>query len=165
MGVLEKLNVGIVGAAGRGASFRLALEAHPIARIHAVCDIQTDALAEAAQRLGATEQYTVYEAMLAQSDVDAVVIGTPMPYHAPQAIQALERNIHVLSEVTAAVSLDECQALVKAAKASKAVYMMAENCTYMQPSASSTADGCRRCRHSMNSRRIRLTLIPLFHRL
>ncbi len=70
---------------------------------------------------------------LNESEVDAVVIGTPMPYHAPQAIQALEHDVHVLSEVTAAVSVDECQALVRAASASHAVYMMAENYTYMKP--------------------------------
>ena len=133
MNTLEKLNIGIVGAAGRGASFRAAIEAHPIAHIHAVCDIQADALDEAAQRLGAAERYTDYETMLTQSNIDAVIIGTPMPYHASQTIQALEQNIHVLSEVTAAISVEECQALVKVAGTSDAVYMMAENYTYMKP--------------------------------
>ena len=133
MPVLEKLNIGIAGAAGRGASFRAAIAAHPIARVHAVCDVQADSLREAAQRLGAAEQYTDYETMLDRSDVDAVVIGTPMPYHAAQAIAALEQNVHVLSEVTAAISIIECQALVKAASASNAIYMMAENYTYMKP--------------------------------
>lgn len=133
MGVLAKLNVGVVGAAGRGASFRAAFEAHPLTRIHAVCDIREDLLAEAAKRLGASEMYVDYAEMLERSDVDAVVIGTPMPFHAPQAIQALERDIHVLSEVTAAVSVEECQALVAAAKRSQAIYMMAENYTYTKP--------------------------------
>ncbi|HJN53022.1 MAG: Gfo/Idh/MocA family oxidoreductase [Pseudomonadales bacterium] len=133
MPILERLNIGIVGAAGRGASFRAAFDAHPSARIHAVCDTQADALPEAAKRLGASEQYTDYESMLTQSELDAVVIGTPMPDHVPQAIKALEENVHVLSEVTAAVSVDECQALVKTASTSNALYMMAENYTYMKP--------------------------------
>ncbi|MBN1581894.1 MAG: Gfo/Idh/MocA family oxidoreductase, partial [Anaerolineae bacterium] len=77
MTVLEKLNVGIVGAAGRGASFRAPFDAHPVARIHAVCDLRQDALAQAAEKLGATETYTDYAHMLAKSDIDAVVIGTP----------------------------------------------------------------------------------------
>ena len=34
MGTVEKLNVGIVGAAGQGASFRAAFDAHPAACIH-----------------------------------------------------------------------------------------------------------------------------------
>ncbi len=133
MALINKLNIGIVGAAGRGASFRAAFDAHPLTRIHAVCDVRQDTLEEAARVLGATEMYTDYDEMLATSEIDAVVIGTPMQFHAPQAIAALERNIHVLSEVTAGVSIEECRALVKAAKRSSAVYMMAENYTYAKP--------------------------------
>jgi predicted dehydrogenase len=132
VGVLEKLNVGIVGAAGRGASFRAPFEAHPLARIHAVCDIREDLLAQAAQQLGASETYVDYADMLERSAIDAVVIGTPMHLHASQAIQALQRGIHVLSEVTAAVSIAECQALVRAAGSSSATYMMAENYAYVK---------------------------------
>ncbi len=133
MALIEKLNIGIVGAAGRGASFRAAFDAHPATRIHAVCDVREEALPEAARVLGATETYTNYDEMLAKSDIDAVVIGAPMQFHAPQAIAALERNIHVLSEVTAGVSIEECRALVEAANRSSAVYMMAENYVYARP--------------------------------
>ena len=133
MSVLERLNVGIVGAAGRGASFRAAFEAQDVAKIHAVCDVRTEALDEAAERLGAREKYTDYETMLQKSELDAVVIGTPMPFHASQAMMALAQNIHVLSEVTAAVSVTECEDLVRVATSSQAIYMMAENYTYMKP--------------------------------
>jgi predicted dehydrogenase len=132
MAVLEKLNVGIVGAAGRGASFRAAFDAHPATHIHAVCDVREEALAAAAERLGASETFVDYGEMLERSEVDAVVIGTPMQFHASQAIAALERDIHVLSEVPAAVSVKECEALVAAVKRSRAVYMMAENYTYIR---------------------------------
>ena len=130
MGLVEKLNVGIVGAVGRGASFRVAFEAQELARIHAVCDVREDALDDVAERLGAAEKYVDYEEMLARSEIDAVVIGTPMHFHAPQAIAALRRDLHVLSEVTAGVSVSECRELVQVASASTAVYMMAENYTY-----------------------------------
>jgi predicted dehydrogenase len=49
------------------------------------------------------------------------------------ALAALERNLHVLSEVTAGVSIEECRALVVACQTSRGMYMMAENYTYMQP--------------------------------
>lgn len=133
MHLMEQLNVGIVGAAGRGASFRTAFDAHPATRIHAVCDVRQEALAQAAETLGASEAYTDYGEMLERSEVDAVVIGTPMHLHAAQAIMALERDVHVLCEVTAGVSIEECRDLVRAARRSKAVYMMAENCTYLKP--------------------------------
>jgi len=70
--------------------------------------------------------------MLEKSDIQAVIIGTPMNFHAPQAIAALNKGIHVLSEVPAAVSIQECKELVHAARKSKAVYMMAENYTYLK---------------------------------
>jgi predicted dehydrogenase len=70
--------------------------------------------------------------MLERSSLDAVIIATPMQFHASQVIAALERGLHVLSEVPAAVSIQECRGLVAAAGSSGAVYMMAENYTYMR---------------------------------
>ena len=132
MSVLSKLNVGIVGACGRGASFRLACEAVEGVRIHAACDTNAEALPEAAARLGAAEAYTDYGEMLARSDLDAVIVGTPMPLHVPQSIAALERGLHVLCEVPAGVSIDECRDLVEACARTDRVYMMAENYTYIR---------------------------------
>jgi predicted dehydrogenase len=128
-----RINVGIVGAAGRGASFKTACVASGVLNIHAVCDTNRERLEESRAAMGARESYADYDEMLARSDLQAVVIGTPMPLHAPQAIAALQRNLHVLSEVTAGVSLAECRALVRAARSSRGVYMLAENYTYMKP--------------------------------
>jgi predicted dehydrogenase len=129
----DKLHLGIVGACGRGASFRAACEALASVTVHAVCDVNAEKLAQARERLGAREQYTDYQEMLEKSDIDAVIIGTPMQFHVPQAIAALERGKHVLSEVTAGVSVDECRRLVSACRRSRGTYMMAENYTYIQP--------------------------------
>lgn len=129
---MEKMNLGIAGACSRGGSFKAACDAMECVTVLAVCDVNEDDLGAAAERLGAREMYTDYETMLAKSDLDAVIIGTPMQFHAPQAVAALENGLHVLSEVTAAVSVGECKALVAAANASKGVYMMAENYTYVQ---------------------------------
>ena len=109
MPTVEQLNVALVGAAGRDGSFRAALEANG-ARIHAVCDLDAERLAACAAHMGADELYTDYGAMLERSELDAVVIGTPMPLHAPQAILALERGLHVLSaRCPPAVSMEECR--------------------------------------------------------
>jgi predicted dehydrogenase len=132
-GPMGTLNLGIVGACGRGASFKAACDAMPDVAIHAICDIAADGLAAAAERLGARETYDDYETMLDRSDLDAVIVGTPMHHHAAQAIAALERNVSVLSEVTAGVTIDECRKLVEACRASRATYMMAENYTYTRP--------------------------------
>jgi predicted dehydrogenase len=131
--VLTKLNLGIVGACGRGASFRAACDACPEVRIHAVCDTYAEGLPKAAETLGAAESYTDFDEMLAKSELDAVIVGTPMPLHVPQSIAALKKNLHVLCEVPAGVSVEECRDLTLACRASKGVYMMAENYAYMRP--------------------------------
>ncbi|NOY80847.1 MAG: Gfo/Idh/MocA family oxidoreductase [Kiritimatiellaeota bacterium] len=128
----DEVFVGIAGAAGRGKSFRAALEANG-ARIRAVCDIRAEELDKCAVELGAEEKYADYGEMLERSNIDAVIIGTPMPLHVAQAVPALERSIHALSEVPAAVSFEECRRLVTTATHSRAVYMLAENFTYMKP--------------------------------
>jgi predicted dehydrogenase len=126
------LRIGIVGAAGRGRSFFAACNAHEDVRVTAVCDINEDGARRAAAENDVRQVYTDLDRMLDEADINVLVVGTPMPFHAPQAIAALERDIHVLSEVPAAVSIEECKALVEAAKRSSAVYMMAENYCYVR---------------------------------
>jgi len=128
---MESFDIGIVGACGRGGSFKVACDAVGV-NIRAVCDTNADGLDGAVKRLGAEEKYTDYDTMLEKSHLDAVIIGTPMPFHVPQAAAALAQGLHVLSEVPAGVSVDECKALVRACNAGRGVYMMAENYTYIR---------------------------------
>lgn len=121
------MDVGIVGR--RGASAAAGLRSVDGVRVRAVCDVDPAARESVRTELGAEDAYERYEAMLEK--VDAVVLGTPMHLHVEQAVQALSLGKHVLSEVTAAVSLEELDVLAAAARASSATYMMAENyCWY-----------------------------------
>ncbi len=133
MHTIEKLNIGIVGACGRGSNFRDICEAIPGVRLHAMCDLNSDALTSAAEACGVSETYTHYEEMLDSAELDAVIIGTPMHLHVSQSVAALSHGLHVLSEVTAGVSIDECRELVLATETSKGTYMLAENYIYMRP--------------------------------
>ncbi|MCC6422530.1 MAG: Gfo/Idh/MocA family oxidoreductase [Phycisphaerales bacterium] len=128
----EPIRIGVAGAARRGGHFTDSLKALNVV-VAAVCDIKKERLEECKAQMGAEEAYTDYEQMLDSAKLDAVLVATPMFLHADQAIAALSRNIHVLSEVTAGVSVDECKRLVRATKQSKAIYMMAENYIYMRP--------------------------------
>ncbi|MFP3896369.1 MAG: Gfo/Idh/MocA family protein [Anaerolineales bacterium] len=130
MASADSLKVGVVGSGGRGGSFERALDLLERVRVRAVCDVDREALEASKARLGAQKAYTHYEEMLEAADVDAVIVGTPMPLHVPEAIAALEKGIHVLSEVPAGISIEECRELVAACQHSKGVYMMAENYIY-----------------------------------
>lgn len=128
----QPIRLGIVGACGRGGAFKRACELVGQIEVVAVCDVNLAALPEAANALGARSQYTDMKQMLDEAKLDAVLIATPMPLHVSQSIAALERDIHVLCEVPAAVNVDEAKQLVLAAHASKATFMMAENYTFLK---------------------------------
>jgi len=74
--------------------------------------------------------YTDYTAMLDSGDIDAVLVETPPALHAECSTAALERGIHVLSDVPAVHELDEVAALWKAATANKAVFMFGATTNY-----------------------------------
>lgn len=131
-GTSTSIRIGLVGARGRGTSFSSSLKALNVT-VAAVCDIDAACLTKCKSLMEAEVAFDDYEQMLDSCKLDAVLIATPMQFHAAQAIAALKRDIHVLSEVTAAMSIEECRELVKAARQSKAVYMMAENYIYMRP--------------------------------
>jgi predicted dehydrogenase len=70
-----------------------------------------------------------------EADVDLVIVATPMPLHVPQSVLALQAGKHVLSEVPAAVDLEQCWNLVQAVESSSARYMMGENVNFTKSNA------------------------------
>ena len=160
----EKLRFGIIGAAGRGNSFVRSLEANPATRIAALCDIREEQVRQHAAELGVTEVFTDAQAMLDSGSVDAVVIGTPMQFHAPQAIMALERDIHVLCEVTAGVSVEECCQLVRAARRSRHYWGICRNPFRRKPHTPRSCWNCRRARRPWRPARWMITLRSVLQR-
>lgn len=127
---MKPYKVGLVGLR-RGSSLVRPFELFPETEITALCDVNTTSLTEAARAFAVDDKnlFTDYTALL-NSDVDIVVVGTPIQFHAAQSIQALEAGKHVLSEVTAAYTLEDCQRIVDTARRSRGVYMMGENTCY-----------------------------------
>lgn len=79
MTLVDKLNVGVVGACGRGGGLASSLQHTGTARAQAVCDINAEGLRAARERLGAAEAYTEYDKMLEKSELDAVTGERPNP--------------------------------------------------------------------------------------
>jgi predicted dehydrogenase len=127
---MRKLKVGHVGGrSGYGTLF----QAHPRTELVALCDRNREALEETRQALGLkrSQCFQDFTAFL-NSDLDIVVIGTPIPVHVEQSILAMESGMHVLCEVTAADSIEDCKKLVQAVKRTGMQYMLAENMCYVQ---------------------------------
>lgn len=125
---METIRFGVIGLR-RGRSFVRMCGVVGGATVAALYDVDEARVHEAAAELG-IGAYTDYEAFLA-ADIDAVIVASPLPFHARQAAAALAAGKHVLSEVTACHTLEDAHALVAAARASDAVYMLAENYRYL----------------------------------
>jgi predicted dehydrogenase len=119
---------GVIGLR-RGQSFVRACRAVGDGDVTAIYDIDEAKAAEVGDEIGATAHLTL-ESFL-NSDIEAVVIASPLPYHARQAIAALDAGKHVLSEVTACHTMEDARALAAAAARSNATYMMGENYRYL----------------------------------
>lgn len=125
----KHIKIGIAGA--RGLSTVMGFNAMEAVEITALCDLDEEILNREGDNLNIQKQhrYRIFEDMLA-SDIDAVVIATPMQCHVPQAIAALEAGKHVMSEVTAGVTMDELWWLCESVEKYGKTYMMAENYMY-----------------------------------
>lgn len=122
------IKIGIAG--NRGLSTLTGFKGMEDVQITAMCNINEKHLNDAAERIGGdVKKYRIFEDML-ESDIDAVIIATPMQCHVPQAIAALEAGKHVMCEVTAGVSMDELWWLCETVEKYGKIYMYAENYIY-----------------------------------
>ena len=125
----DAVRVGIVGL-GFGAEFIPIYQKHPDAEMYAICQRNEESLNQIGDAFGVENRYTSYEDMLADPNIDAIHINTPIPNHAEQSIAALEAGKHVACTVPMATTVDECRAIVEATRAAGKNYMMMETVVY-----------------------------------
>lgn len=128
---MKKFKVGMVGV-GRATAYGHIFANHPDTEVVALCDMNQEVLAQNGKDFQLADNclFENYEDML-NSDVDIVVLGTPIPFHAEQSIKGLDAGKHVLCEVTASDNIADCQRMVEAVRRNKSKFMLAENCNYM----------------------------------
>ncbi|NLX94869.1 MAG: Gfo/Idh/MocA family oxidoreductase [Rhodopirellula sp.] len=137
----KPIRLGVVGVGGRG-TYLLGLALAAGVEVPALCDIREPNLNRAIEVVAKArggkkpEGYSRgpldYQRMVEREDLDAILIGTGMQIHAPIAVAAMRAGKHVLSEVAAAMTLDDCWQLVDATEQTGKIYMMAENCCYWE---------------------------------
>ena len=123
------LKVGFVGRRAEGAL--KCFKVMPETQVEAFCTLHEETLRPIVDRNQIPNAYTRYEDLLA-SDIDIVFVGTPLPEHVKQTVAALEAGKHVLCEIPAAATLEECWQLLEAVKAAKSKYMFGENYVYVR---------------------------------
>ena len=119
----EKLDVAVIGVAGRGGA-----NLGGVARenIVALCDVDARNLARAAARFPKARTFADFRRMLDAMDkqLDAVVVSTPDHTHAGPAAAAMRRAKHCYCEKPLTHSVHECRTLIELAAKHKLVTQM-----------------------------------------
>jgi len=91
----EKLNIAVIGTGGRGRANMNSVKSENIV---ALCDVNEEELAKAAQEFPDAKTYVDWRECLEQKDLDAVVCSTIDHTHAIVCVWAMNRGLHVFCE-------------------------------------------------------------------
>ena len=117
----ERLRVGVIGVAGRGAD-NLKGVAHE--EIVALCDVDENRAGKARQEHPRAKFYQDFRRLLDHKDIEAVVISTPDHMHAIPALLAMRAGKHVYCEKPLAHSVHEIRVMRETAAKHKIVTQM-----------------------------------------
>lgn len=133
------VRLGVIGTGNRGSSLLETAVAIDGVSVSAIADVKPESTAKALafldkKRMPKPKVFAdgpeAWRRLLDLGDVDAVLIASPEPLHAPMAVEALQKGKAVLSEVAAATTIEDCWKLVDTVEKTRGFYMLAENCCY-----------------------------------
>ena len=128
------LRVGFIGL-GMGRAHMKGAAAHPDAKVVACCDIVEERRknkdgVDVAEEFEGCAFYTDYKDMIANEELDAVVIASPDQLHKEMCEFCLNAGLHVLCEKPLALTEEDCLAIVAAAEKSDKKFMVGQICRY-----------------------------------
>jgi myo-inositol 2-dehydrogenase / D-chiro-inositol 1-dehydrogenase len=114
---VSALRVGVIGAGaiGRLHSENLAMGIAGT-RLSGIADVNASAAQNLASRLGVTKVFTDYGQLLADPEIDAVVVATPPFLKKEITLAAAEMKKHVFCEKPMTLSLEEAEVMIASVK-------------------------------------------------
>jgi len=108
----KTLNIGVLGCGpiAQAAHFESAVKAKN-ARLYAICDLAHDLADRMAATHAPQKVYYDYAEMLADTNLDAVIVATADAFHVPASFQALEAGKAVLCEKPLGTGVEEVERL------------------------------------------------------
>jgi predicted dehydrogenase len=117
----DQVNLGVIGAGSRGKHMMRMFLRVPGVRVTALCDVYEPRFREGREITGEdTPAFVDHRRMLdASDDLDAVIVATPLSFHAEHMVAALGRGLHVYGEKAMGFTVKDCDAIVAAAGANR----------------------------------------------
>jgi predicted dehydrogenase len=136
---IAEVRIAFVGVGGMGSAHVGNLLEIPGARVTAVCDIVEEKVRHIQKRVvdagfpepaGYWNGPRDFERLCEKEDLDLVYNATPWEWHVPICLAAMKNGKHAATEVPAAMTLDDCWALVEQSEKYRKHCVMMENCNY-----------------------------------
>jgi len=121
---MSGVRIALVGAGAFGTKHLDALSVIDEAEVVAVVSTRVEQAEEAAKQYGVAHVETDLHRVLDRPDIDAVVLATPTPLHAEQAVAALRAGKHVQVEIPLADSWTDAVRVAEAAERAGLVCMV-----------------------------------------
>ena len=130
---VDKLKICIVGC-GRIATLNcLGYKDHPHAEVYAVCDVDEARARAFALETGAGTVYTDYAQALGDPAIDVIDLLVPHHLHCEMSVQACRAGKHVSVQKPMAMSLEECDRMIEAARQAGVWLKVYENFVFYPP--------------------------------
>lgn len=110
---MKPVRIGIIGLGNMGSAHAKDCLESEVLELAALCDIDEKQLEQVGAGYDAP-RYTDGDTMMAEADLDAVLIATPHYDHTPLSIAALERGLHVLCEKPVGVHVKDVRKMIRA---------------------------------------------------
>jgi predicted dehydrogenase len=116
LGANDKVNLGLIGAGGRGAHVMGIFMNTNQVNVTAVCDVYAERVDKALQKATSGKGFNDHRKLLEHKQLDAVLIATPDHWHSGCAIDALNAGKDVYVEKPLTLTIEEGPKIVKAAR-------------------------------------------------
>ena len=118
------INVGVIGYGYWGPNLVRNFYANQDANVSKVCDLSKERLALVESGYPSVKTTTDHKDIIKDTNIDAVVISTPVSAHFPLAQEALENGKHVLLEKPMTATVEESEKLIGLAEKKKKALMV-----------------------------------------
>jgi predicted dehydrogenase len=119
------VRLGVIGCGRQARALLGELAKFEDVRVAALCDLDESRLRSAERRAQGARTFSDHAALLAEvPELDAVIVATPTHLHRAVAEDCLAAGKHVYCEGPLASTLEDCRALVRAARAAGKVFQV-----------------------------------------
>ena len=119
----EKLRFGVIGTSFINAFHIRSINSHPQAEVIAVCGRNAENAQKVANENGIPHVYSDYGDLIAQNNLDGIVVGTPDYLHHEMVLRGAEAGLHIVCEKPVAQTLDQALEMLGAVESSNLNHM------------------------------------------